>query len=182
MSTFLNIKLKATFVALLIFTLYGAFAQTVLTIPKLPLLQSKIVYYDTVNIDTVENKDQLYKKLREWYLHTYETSDDKLTIDKSGAGLISGTGTINFREHKSDRKDLLFTIDVVVAKGYFVYKIYNLYGYDNGTKYDYSDIYSEELYTPPKPRWTKQDRLYKLSNLDLSIKDIVHTLYKTLKH
>jgi hypothetical protein len=170
---------KIFFIVIFSFIFCYTYGQDeILSVPKLPLQANKIVYYDTVFPDITYTRQQLLENTHEWYSHTYETSDNRLTIDNNDEGLISGTGTVNFKKHKGDYKDLLFTIDVLVGRGFYVYKIYNLYGYDNGVKFDYSDMYNEELYPTSKPRWPKEVSTYKLYNLDLSVKEIADNLKK----
>ncbi|MDR3680420.1 MAG: hypothetical protein P4L41_10680 [Flavipsychrobacter sp.] len=169
---------KIFFTVIILFIFCYAYGQDeILHVPKFHLQSNKIVYYDTVFVDTTTNShQQLLENVHEWYSHTYETSDDRLLIDNSDAGLISGTGTVNFKKHKGDYRDLLFTIDILIGNGFYTYKIYNLYGYDNGTKFYYSDMYSEELYPTPKPRWPKTISTYKLYNVDVSVNEIIANL------
>jgi len=166
----------------LYFICFGSDAQTSQStiLAPLPIAANKIVYYDTVFLDTTYSKTLLFDNAQTWYTHNFESSDNRLTIDNSDAGSISGSGILNFKKHKTDYKDLLFVVDIVTGKGFYVYKFYNLFGYDNGVKFDYSDMYSEERYPGPKPEWPREIRENKLTDMDTSIKDVIGDLKKKM--
>ncbi len=153
----------------------------VATLPPIPLQANKIVYYDSVFLDTTYSVASLFENAQNWYTHNFESSDNRLTIDNKEAGIISGSGIANFKKHKSDYKDLLFVVDIVVGKGYYVYKFYNLQGYDNGLKFEYSDMYHQQLYPIAKPQWPRETRENKLLNMDITIKDIISDLSVSMK-
>lgn len=168
---------------LFIFTLvtFAAFAQNQAT-PRLPVLANKIVYLDTVLLDSNYSRAQLLDNAQRWYKANYETNDNILTTDNSRDGELNGTGIIHddAREKKVGSKDVFFTIDIIAMRGSYVYRVYDLAWMENGAKHAFSDMYYEELHPLSKPQWPQAYREAMLLNMSRKVDAMRQQLEKSM--
>ena len=147
-------------------------------VPKLPLNGSDIAYGASVALDSSFSKELLFNNGQQWYKHNFQSADNTLNINDADAGKLSGTGIIHTgrREKETDPKDIFFTATIVVTRGGYVYRVDSIYSFQNRDKFYYSDLYSEELYTQSKPKWTKPYRQSMLIYMNTRITEMIDKL------
>jgi hypothetical protein len=152
-------------------------------VPKLPLLENKIVYLDTVWLDSSYRRSQLFENAEQWYHLNYETADNILTTDNSRDGEINGTGIIHDspREKQIGAGDVFFTIDIIALRGAYVYRVYDIAWIENETKNYFSDMYYEELHPQPKSQWTAKYRRDMLTNMAQKTTAMLAKLKESMK-
>jgi len=147
-------------------------------VPKLPRTGSNIVYTASVALDPSYSKELLFNNGLQWYKRNFQSADNRLSINDAGAGRLSGAGIIHVGKHEKEiqPQDIFFTATIVATKGVYTYSIDSIYGFENREKFYYSDMYSEELYTQAKPKWTKPYRQAALSYMNNRILEITGRL------
>jgi len=150
------------------------------SIPTLPLIANRIVYTDTVKLDSNYTKEKLFNNAQAWYRADFETSDNTLTINNSSDGELNGTGIIHDKQKEIDPKDVFFTIDIVVMKGAYVYRVSGIAWMQDETRLYFTDMYNEELYPRAKNRWTNQYRHDMLINMNDKINAMLAHLKESM--
>ena len=171
---------------LLSFCYFPSFAQqhdSIYYVQPLPLQANHIVYEDTIVLDSSYTKERLFGNAHKWYINNYQTADNVLIVDNTETGQITGTGIVHFKQNdkQKDEQDVIFTIDLYISRGKYVYKVYDIKGKEKKKKFSYSDMYKEEQYPLPKNQWTKEYREYMLSHMDNSIRQMLHQLKKYMQ-
>lgn len=153
-------------------------------VPSFTLVDNKIVYSGSINVDPAITKETLFDNSQHWYKHNFESADNTLTVIKADSGKISGTGIIHIRHHDKHAEpyDIYFTIDVIVGKGTYQYKVYDIHSFADTVKFFYSDVYNEEQYPTPKPRWPKPNREAMLNKMNDSIEAMLEVLNVDMLH
>ncbi len=135
------------------------------------LINNKIVYSASVTDNAAVPKDQFFERAQNWYTKTYQTADNRLTVNNLDEGLLSGTGIIHAkgRDEKAEDGDVFFTIDIHTDNGKYEYKVHDIYTFDKTGKFYYSDMYNEEQFPPNKPKWPNTYRASMLSHMNNKI-------------
>jgi hypothetical protein len=152
-------------------------------VPPFTLAANKIVYTGSITLDPNISKEILFYNARQWYKHNFESADNTLTTIKADSGKISGTGIIHIRrrEKHAEPYDIYFTIDIIVTNGAYQYKVYDIYSFENKQKFFYSDMYKEEQYPTPKPRWPKPYREAMLNKMNDKVLGMIAGLQRYMR-
>jgi Domain of unknown function (DUF4468) with TBP-like fold len=147
-------------------------------VPKLPRTGSNIVYTASVALDPSYSKELLFNNGVQWYKRNFQSADNRLSINDADAGRLSGAGITHAGKHEKEiqPQDIFFTTTITVAKGGYAYSVDSIYSFENWVKFYYSDMYSEELYTQAKPKWTKPYRQSILGYMDKRILEMTDGL------
>lgn len=147
-------------------------------VPKLPRTGSNIVYSTSVSLDSTYSKEQLFNNGLQWYKRNFQSADNRLSINDADGGKLSGAGIIHAGKHEQEiqPQDIFFTTTITVAKGGYTYSVDSIYSFENREKFYYSDMYSEELYTQAKPKWTKPYRQSMLGYMNRRIIEMTDQL------
>jgi hypothetical protein len=153
------------------------FAQQKKTAIALPLTDNKIVYHDSTATNLYP-QEQVYKRALKWYKTHLQSSDNRLIVDKPETGKMSGTGVLHFANHEKTvvPADVFFTIDIIARTGSYEYRVYDIYSFERSEKFYYSDMYNEELYPMPKPKWDNGYREAMLNNMNTKITGMLRIL------
>jgi hypothetical protein len=145
---------------------------------QLPLNGSFIEYSEWVTPEPHLSKEQLFGNVLKWYKHNFQSADNTLTVDNFDSGKLSGTGIIHQRRREKQvlPGDLFFIINLTIKDGAWKYAVDSIYGFEKAVRFYYSDMYNEEMYPPPKPKWQQQYRTAMLTSMDKRIKAMINRL------
>jgi hypothetical protein len=124
--TFKHMIMKKIFI--LIFALF--FTQEIFAQDKLlgilPLREGKVTYSDVVQIQGV-SKDEMYKRVKLWFIETYNSSKDVIQLDDKDHGEIIGKGCFrakwNFRFYTALSMNVWKTIKIQIKNDSLRYEI-----------------------------------------------------------
>jgi hypothetical protein len=153
-------------------------------VPGLPLADNKIVYSAQIPVDSSIDRSLIFVNAEKWYKKNFQTADNTLIVDNANFGALSGTGIIHAKNPNkgTDPGDVFFTIDIHVPRGMYVYKVYDIYGFDKTGKFYYSDMYSEEQYPTDKPKWPEPYRHTMLNDMNNKIAGMIAELQKEMSN
>jgi hypothetical protein len=156
----------------------SGYSQDTTKLPSFSLFENRITYSETVTLDTSFSKQQLFHNAEEWYTHHYQTADNTLTIENIDDGKISGTCIIHLsdKERHANPGDIFFTVDIICAKGSYMYKVYGIHSADKTGKFYYSDMYNEALYPPSRPKWTNSARIIALTDMNNRVSKMIENM------
>jgi hypothetical protein len=86
--------MKKAIIFISLFVSMGSFAQVKL-LEILPLKDGKVTYTEVVKVDTLLNKDEIYKRVKRWFVDTYKSGKDVIQLDDKDNGEVIGKGNFS---------------------------------------------------------------------------------------
>ncbi|MBA3827357.1 MAG: DUF4468 domain-containing protein [Taibaiella sp.] len=148
---------------------------------QVPYLGSRILYTDSVVLDTSYNIERLFHNAENWFLNHYETADTKLTIDNRTTQQIAGVGVKSIPHGAGAPGRIFFQFIINVKHGSYTYAIDSMFTIGIEGRIYYSDIYQEEHFAKGKKRWTDKYRSQALTDMDTFIRGVVKLLEENMR-
>ena len=102
----------------------------------IPIKDDKVLYESVIIADSSIKKEQLFIKIKQWFVDKFMDSKSVLeTVDKEN-GIFSGKGTFKYNKINGLNSHIgytQFTINVIVKDGKFKYQLYNFHAYGTNT-------------------------------------------------
>ena len=153
-------------------------------VKPLPLEGNDIVYKGQVVLAGY-SPDQLFKNALDWYNTNYKSADARLSVENKERGTIAGSGVIHYDQQviAGGPENIFFTFSITLNSSGYSYRFYDMYSMVNGQRYNYSDMYTEELHgtATVKPRWTHRYRYEALMDMDSFINLAINQFKKDME-
>lgn len=142
-------------------------------VPPLPYDGKEIVYRERVSLSPSFPRQRIYNNLKDWLAYNLKTDYAAITEASATEGRIKGKGELYYNQQvllNGAPQSIFFSYNIDVSDGAWTYTIYDLHTQVPNEKFDYTDMYREELQEPGAARWTHKYRYEMLSDMDSFMK------------
>lgn len=95
---------------------------------SIPTKDDKILYDEIVTTDSTQTKEQLFIRIRQWFVENFTDSKNVLEVNDKDNGLLTGKGTYKYamlNGLNTHEGYTTFVINAAVKDGKFRYQLYN---------------------------------------------------------
>lgn len=181
-----KIKNLMLFSSFIVFSVSNAFGQK--ETPRLPIdsLTNKITYSEVVSVDSLDSKQVLFSRAREWFARTYKSSIDVIQMEDKENGKIVGKALMQVF-HKALGTNfpsgyINYTISIYIKDGRYKYEVTNFHHtgqlVSGGNRIPDYGICEKMIKTTDKTMGKSHQKMYNyyLSQMDDRIEDLISDL------
>ena len=152
-------------------------------VPPLPYDGKEIVYREKISLTPSFSRERIYTNAKDWLTHNLKTDYSSITEASASDGRIKGKGELYYDQQvllNGVPQSIFFSYDIDISDGAWTYTIYDLHAKLPHEKFDYTDMYREELQEHGTARWTHKYRYEMLSDMDSFMKLFISGLKNSI--